>query len=62
MNIGSGCWVLSTPIGHRYEPMQLAEEFRREGLEVLVRFRHRGDVGSVCMLRDIIEILDIEPR
>ena len=60
VNIGNGCWVLSNKFGHRYEPMQLAEEFRQEGLQVLVRFRSRADVGSVCMLRDVIEIEEIE--
>jgi len=60
VNIGNGCWVLSNKLGHRYEPMQLAEEFRQEGLQVLVKFRSRADVGSVCMLRDVIEIDEIE--
>jgi hypothetical protein len=40
--------------------MQLAEEFRQEGLQVKVTYRSRGDVGSVCMLQDVIEILEIE--
>jgi hypothetical protein len=60
VNVGGGCWVLSNRFGHRYEPMQLAEEFRQEGLQVLVTFRARADLGSVCMLRDVIEIEEIE--
>lgn len=60
VNVGNGCWVLSGRYGHRYEPMQLPEEFRQEGLQVLVKYRARGDVGSVCMLRDVIEIEAIE--
>jgi len=60
VNIGSGCWVLSNKYGHRYEPMQLPEEFRQEGMQVLVKYRSRGDVGSVCQLRDVIEIVEIE--
>ena len=60
VNIGNGCWVLSGKYGHRYEPMQLAEEFRQEGLQVKVKYRSRGDVGSVCMLQDVIEIQEIE--
>jgi hypothetical protein len=60
VNVGSGCWVLSSKYGHRYEPMQLADEFKTEGLNVLVRFRSRADVGSVCQLRDVIEIEEIE--
>lgn len=60
VNVGHGCWVLSNKFGHRYEPMQLAEEFRQEGMQVLVKYRSRGDVGSVCMLRDVIEIEEIE--
>ena len=60
VNVGNGCWVLSNKYGHRYEPMQLAEEFRQEGLQVLVKYRSRGDVGSVCMLQDVIEIEEIE--
>ena len=60
VNVGSGCWVLSNKYGHRYEPMQLPEEFRQEGLQVLVRYRSRGDVGSVCQLRDVIEIEEIQ--
>ena len=60
VNVGGGCWVLSNRYGHRYEPMQLPEEFRQEGMQVLVRFRSRADVGSVCLLRDVIEIEGIE--
>ena len=60
VNVGGGCWVLSNKYGHRYEPMQLPEEFRQEGLQVLVKYRSRGDVGSVCQLRDVIEIEEIE--
>lgn len=60
VNVGAGCWVLSNRFGHRYEPMQLSEEFRQEGLQVLVTFRARSDLGSLCMLRDVIEIRDIE--
>ena len=59
VNVGRGCWVLSNKYGHRYEPMQLAEEFRQEGLKVRVTYRSRGDVGSVCMLQDVIEIEEI---
>lgn len=62
VNVGNGCWVLSDRFGHRYEPMQLADEFRYEGLKVLVKFRQRADLGSVCMLRDVIEIQEIEVR
>ena len=60
VNVGGGCWVLSNKYGHRYEPMQLPEEYRQEGLQVLVTYRSRADVGSVCQLRDVIEIQEIE--
>jgi len=60
VNVGGGCWVLSNRFGHRYEPMQLAREFRQEGLQVVVTFRSRADLGSRCMLRDVIEIDEIE--
>ena len=60
VNIGAGCWLLSNRYGHRYEPLQLADEFRHEGMEVLVKFRPRPEIGSVCATRDVIEIEEIE--
>ena len=59
VNIGSGCWLLSNRFGHRYEPMHLADEFRHEGLQVLVKFRTRPEIGSICATRDVIEIEEI---
>lgn len=58
--VEGGCWSLVAADGTRYEPLELAEPFRQHGLEVVVRIRRRGDIGTVCQVGQVVEILSIE--
>lgn len=62
INVLGGCWVLETDSGKRYEPIQLAPEFQRDGLEVTATLATRSDVGSYCMVGELVEILTIRVR
>jgi len=62
VDVEGGCWVLVTESGKRYEPVKLASEFRKDGLKVAVRIVTRSDVGSYCMVGEVVEILAIEVR
>lgn len=58
--VEGGCWSLLASDGTRYEPLELAEPFRQNGLKVVVRVRRRTDVGTVCQVGTVVEILSIE--
>lgn len=53
-----GCWVLQSG-GTNYEPINLPASYRVDGLRVNVRFRHRDDMASVCMVGPIVSIESI---
>lgn len=58
--VEGGCWSLRAADGTRYEPLELAEPFREHGLRVVATVRRRADIGTVCQIGDIVEILSIE--
>lgn len=45
-----------------YDPMNLPEEFREDGVRVRFRAKIRNDMGSFHMVGEIVEILDISRR
>jgi len=56
------CWQIINEKGVRYEPINMDEELRSEGLEVKFEFKVRNDMASVCMQGQIIELTRIEKR
>jgi len=53
-----GFWGLVTGDGKKYDPLNLAEEYRQEGLAVQVEARVRNRAG-IHMWGAMIEIVDI---
>lgn len=46
--------------GTKYNPMNLGESYREDGLRVRFRFRSRDDVATTQMWGQNVEILEIE--
>lgn len=62
LNVEGGCWTLLASDGARYEPVDLGEEFREDGLQVSVTVRSLEEVASVCQVGKIVEIESIRRR
>ena len=54
--IETGGWVLVSDAGQTYEPLNLSDEYKREGLRVRVEADYRRDRASILMIGPIIEI------
>ena len=61
-NLEGGCWIQEVAEGVNYEPMNLPDQFRRDGLKVQVDVQRRDDVASYRMVGRIVEILAIHAR
>lgn len=55
VSVEGGCWAIDTP-EERYEPVDLPEEFREDGLEVRFEGEVRDDMASVCMVGQLFEL------
>jgi hypothetical protein len=62
INLEGGCWVLETATGERYQPTELADDFRVEGMTVSVTLRDAPDMMSMCMVAPLVEVVDIKKR
>ena len=62
VNIEGGCWSLKTVTGQTYQPINMPDSLRRDGLPVSVRFSQRNDLVSYCMLGPMVEIEAIRAR
>jgi hypothetical protein len=45
-----------------YDPMNLSDEFKQDGLRVRFKANLRNDMGSFHMVGPIVEIIEIAPR
>jgi hypothetical protein len=59
VQVEGGCWKIAGDDGVDYEPINLSEEFREEGLAVQFTGQLRKDLASTCMVGQIIEIVSI---
>ena len=55
-----GFFAIESDDGRVYEPINLPEHFKKDGLKVKVNAKLRNDMGSIHMVGDIIEIVDID--
>ena len=62
VSVEGGCWRLVTDEGVGYEPVNLPESFRSDGLRVDVTLRPRTDLGSICQVGQIVDIERIRVR
>ncbi len=60
IQIEGGCWAILDVDQTRYEPINLPEEFRKDGLAVRAVLVPREDLVSTCQIGEIVEILTIE--
>jgi len=54
-----GFFAIEGDGGKIYDPINLPDAFKKDGLKVNVNARLRNDMGSIRMVGDIIEIIDI---
>lgn len=59
MALAGGFFAIKGDDGKTYDPIDLPEAFRTNGMRVIITARVRNDVSSVHMVGEIIEILDI---
>jgi len=59
LNLEGGCWTLEPSAGVHYLPLNLPEQFRRDGLKVQADLLHRDDYDSICMVGPVVEIPSI---
>jgi hypothetical protein len=59
IDVEGGCWLITATDGESYEPINLPREFREDGLLVEACLKRRRDLGSFCMVGEIVEIISI---
>ena len=61
LNVEGGCWALD--IGdRRLEPINLDNSYKVDGLPVIATVRAENDKVSICMIGQIVSVLDIHKR
>ena len=62
LNLEGGCWTIEVRKDVHYLPLNLPEEFRRDGLRVRAELLRRNDYGSTCQVGPVVEVLSIRRR
>lgn len=58
-DLEGGFFAIEGDGGKIYDPINLPDAFKKDGLKVNVNAKLRNDMGSIHMVGDIIEIVDI---
>lgn len=58
-DLEGGFFAIRGDDGVTYDPSNLAEEFRRDGLRVRARVRLRPDMGGIHMVGPIVDVIEI---
>ena len=61
-DLEGGFYAIESFDGKKYDPMNLPESFRKDGLKVKVTARPQRDVMSFRMYGEIIEVISIEAQ
>jgi len=61
-DVEGGFFAIESDDGRVYDPINLPDSFKKHGLKVNVSAKLRNDMGSIHMVGDIIEIVDIETQ
>ena len=61
VGVEGGCWVIKSADGNRYEPINLSDAFRKDGLAVRYVLKTRPDVATLCMVGRPVEVIDLQP-
>ena len=59
-DLEGGFFAIDGDDGNTYEPLNLPDAFKNNGMRIKATVRVRDDVGSIHMVGDIIEIEDIK--
>jgi len=59
VDVEGGCWRIVGYDGVNYEPVNLPDEFKKDGLAVRFSAKRREDLVSQCMVGQIVELLGI---
>ena len=59
-NVEGGFFAIEGDDGRVYDPINLPDRFKKDGLKVKVNAKLRNDMGSIHMVGDIIEIVEID--
>jgi len=57
--VSGGCWILVTPDGRRYEPVNLGIAYRVRGMSVTVTLRPADRTNSICQVGPLVRIVSI---
>jgi hypothetical protein len=57
--VEGGCWFVLTTNDTRYEPLDLPEDLKEDGLFVKLIVRPRDDAVSICMVGRLVEIVRV---
>jgi hypothetical protein len=56
-----GCtYVIELESGKKLEPINLTDDFQKEGLQVWVKYEEKKDIASICMMGTMVEVIDIK--
>lgn len=58
-DLEGGFFAIRGDDGVTYDPSNLAEEFRRDGLRVRARVRLRPDMGGIHMVGPIVDVIEM---
>jgi hypothetical protein len=61
VDVSGGCWRIVGSEGVNYEPVNLPDEFKKDGLVVRFSAKYREDLVTKCMVGRLIELLGIRP-
>lgn len=59
VDVEGGCWGLLSE-GERYEPLDLPERFRVDGLRVRFRGNRVTDMASICQIGPLLRLESID--
>jgi inhibitor of cysteine peptidase len=62
MDIEGGLYVIDAADGTKYNPVNLPDSFKSDGMEIEADIRRRDDLTSIAMVGPMIEVLRIRPR
>lgn len=58
-DVEGGFFAIESDDGRVYDPINLPDRFKKHGLKVNVTAKLRNDMGSIHMVGDIVEIVEI---
>lgn len=62
MGLEGGFYGIQTEAGDKYMPINLADEYKEDGLEIIFKVKPRPDVMTITMWGTTVEIIEIARR